>query len=303
MVILNTRSLLLVAVALSLGGCLAPLVIDPKSFAPPTTAVIVDIPKLNTTAVIGSVLPSIKGFHFTGNADYYFLAGEAQAPVVPSAMNALNQQSTQQIAQPNGRVTTANIATQALVTSVVGSIIDSGVIETNKKSKAFGSEILKRFPSYDLHADFKGALREGMQARGVRVTISDESVGSAPHLRWPATDQEGKPYPSGDLNGMPAVDADVLIQVSPVAIYQAQSYLGSYHRNVSVGIAIYNGRTKKYIGAQVVRFKAPDSNFEYGRYENLVDDLPAAAPALRDALLSLVPTVADIVTGRSTIPR
>lgn len=93
------------------------------------------------------------------------------------------------------------------------------------------------------------------------------------------------------------VDADILMQVSPVAFYLAPGPLNPYHRAASVGVALYEGRTGRFLGNEVVRFRANDSRFEYMKYDALLGDLDNAAPALRTALLSLVAQVANTVGG------
>lgn len=93
------------------------------------------------------------------------------------------------------------------------------------------------------------------------------------------------------------VDADILMQVSPVAFYLAPGPLNPYHRAVGVAVALYEGRTGRFLGNELIRFRPNDSRFEYMKYDELLGDLGNAAPALRTALLSLVPQVANTVGG------
>jgi hypothetical protein len=67
---------------------------------------------------------------------------------------------------------------------------------------------------------------------------------------------------------------------------------------VTVAVAVYDGRTKKFYGRQTFRFVPPDSRFEYSKYDSLVEDLKDAAPALRDALVSLAGPIADVISGK-----
>lgn len=287
--------------AFLLAGCVAQTTIDPKGFAPPKSAVILDVPKMNVVAVVGVIVPwapGFPGFHFSEKADYYFAAGTPQGPTLPDHAGAIAADAQARVFNSPTPMRPATAGAAAGAGAIVGAIIQSSAEETFRKSQAFGEEVLKRFPGYDLRADFMQALRKELERRGIAVTVSGEGIDSAPRLRWPAADEKGNKYAAGTAEAFAAVDADVLLQVSPLAFYNAPGPLNAYKRNVTVGIAMYNGRTKQFLGRQTVRFTAPDSRFEYSRYDSLVEDLPAAAPALREALLTLPPQVADIVSAR-----
>ena len=287
--------------AFLLGGCIAQPAIDSKGFVPPKSAVIVDVPPINIVATVGITVPWAPGFpwfHFSERADYYFAAGSPKVPTLPDYQEGVAAQTNQQMMNTPQPMTLGQIGATALAGATIGYMIQSSAAETFEKSKQFGAEVLKLYPEFDLRADFMKALTSELGARGVAVTISGEGADSSPRLRWPAVDENKNKLPSGTADSFAAVDADILLQVSPLAFYNAPGPLNAYKRNVSVGIVIYNGRTKQFLGRQNVWFSAPDTRFEYSRYDSLVADLPAAAPALRNALLSLAPKVADIATGR-----
>jgi hypothetical protein len=166
--------------------------------------------------------------------------------------------------------------------------------ETNRRAEAeFEAAINRRFPDLDMRRDLMEALRVALERRGVTVSMAAPTLQRAPRMLWPATDKEGRAY-SVAAEPFPPVDADLLLQVSPIAVYNAPGALNAYAANVSVTLALYEGRTKRFLGRQNVWFKA-GSPSQYHRYESLVKDIDTAIPELRRALLSLVPDIVDIV--------
>ena len=298
---------LLLAAALS--GCVAQPTIDPKDVVAPKTAVLIDVPKMHNAATVGINVPWAPGpkwFHFSERADYYFLAGSPQGPQRVDYAQGINEQAMQQVYNSPKPMPMGQMAGAAFAGAAVGAIIQASADETFKKSQGFHAEILKLFPQYDLRADFMNALVSALKSHGVEVTLALEGGGVAPRLRWPASEaaKDGANVLSSvAAESFPAVDADLLVQVSPLAFYNAPGPLNSYRRNVSVGIALYNGRTKQFLGRQNVWFALTAGGFEYSTYDSLVADLPAAAPALRQALLSLVPDVASIIAGKQVAKR
>jgi hypothetical protein len=295
--------------ALLLGGCIAQPVIDPKGFAPPRSVVIVDVPRLHAAATVGVTVPWAPGpkwFHFSERADYYFLAGSSQGPQRVDYAQGINEQAMQQVLNSPKPMPMGQVAGAAFAGAAVGAIIQASADETFRKSQTFAADIVKIHPDFDLRADFMDALVKALKSNSLDVTLSPDTSGRAPRLRWPAseTTKEGTNVLSpGSADSFPAVDADLLVQVSPLAFYNAPGPLNAYRRNVSVGIALYDGRTKQFLGRQTVWFVSPDARFEFSSYDSLVAALPAAAPALRQALLSLVPDVADIIAGKPVVKR
>lgn len=294
-----------VLLALVLVGCVAQPVIDPKGFAPPKSAVIVDVPQLNPAATVGVTVPWAPGgnwFHFSERADYYFLAGSPKGPQRADYQQDIAMQTNQQILNTPKPMPMGQLAGAAFAGAAVGAIIQASADETFRKSQTFTAEILKVYPDYDLRADFMNALLPALERQGVKPTLSGGGAERAPRLLWPAA-EEGKDgrivLSSASADGFPAVDADLLVQLSPLAFFNAPGPLNAYKRNVSVGVALYDGRSKRFLGRQNVWFVSPNARFEYSQYDSLVADLGAAAPALRQALLSLVPEVANIIAGKS----
>jgi hypothetical protein len=256
--------------------------IDPKAFPPPKSIVLVDLPHMLPSAHIGVLtmyMPGNYQHHFTERVDRFFDVGSKEAGQGDVAKST---------------------ATNANVVSGQGLIADmlfAKAAETQRRAAGFEAEILKRYPDYDLRVSFLKPLLERLQANGVAVKLA-EGQNSQPRLRWPAQDANGKAWPAGAPESAPAVDADLLVQLCPVAFYLAPGGLNAYRRSVTVAVAVYDGRTKKFYGRQTFRFVPPDSRFEYSKYDSLVEDLKDAAPALRDALVSLAGPIADVISGK-----
>lgn len=275
--------------------------IDSKSFAPPKSAIIVNIPQMRVAALVGHgdpAYPVFPGFHFSEQADYFFVPGAQSSAGASDLAQVMSSQAVNQIAIMPNPPSPAVAGVAGGVAGALGAILQASAQEANEKARNFNTEFLKHIPGQDLRAEFMKALQAELKSRGVASTLSSDGGNSAPRLRWPAADLKGRAYPSGTSDSFPSVDADVLVQVSPIAFYRAPGSLTSYRRDVTIGIALYNGRTKKFIGKQTIKFAATDSSYMYSNYDDLVKDLPAAAAALRLSLLSLVPQVADIVSAR-----
>jgi hypothetical protein len=259
--------------------------IDPAAFPPPKTIVLVDVPRMVPGAQIGVLtmyMPGNYQHHFTERVDRFFEVPAAAPQPGDVARSAVVS------------VDNSNPYNQGLI----GGMIMSNARETQRRAEGFEGEILKLDPAYDLRASFMSALVARLQANGVEVRVDAEGRGAMPRLRWPALDANGKPWPSGAADSAAAVDADLLVQVCPVAFYQSAGPLNGYKRSATVAVALYEGRTKKFVGRQTVRFVAPDSRFEYYKYDTLLQALPEAAPALREALVSLAAPVADLASGK-----
>jgi hypothetical protein len=258
--------------------------IDPKAFAPPKSIVLVDLPHMVPSAHIGVLtmyMPGNYQHHFTERVDRFFDVASKEAGSGDVAKSAVTN--------------TGAASGQGLIADM----LFAKAAETQRRAAGFEAEILKRYPDYDLRVSFLKALIERLQANGVAVKLAEEGQNGQPRLRWPAQDANGKGWPAGALESAPAVDADLLVQLCPVAFYSAPGGFNAYRRSVTVAVAVYDGRTKKFYGRQTMRFVPPDSRFEYSKYDSLVEDLKEAAPALRDALVSLAVPLADIVSGKA----
>ena len=271
---MSRRLLPLFAALLALGGCVSMPMIDPGKVGSPRTVAIVDIPEVKPMALIGVLTPHAPGpnqFHFSAQGDQFF--DYPGAPERPAGFN-----------------------TGAF--GLIPALIDQQADETQKRAQAFGAEIAKLYPGFNLRADFMQSLRAALEARGAAVSVLEDGRGKAPRLRWPAADAEGNRYPSGSLDSAPPVDADIVLQVSPIAMYNSPGPLNNYNVNVTVGVALYNGRTRQFLGRQTLRYAAGDAPW-FARYDTLLAELRRAAPPLRDGLRALAPQVADLATGRA----
>lgn len=279
------RGLLAGAAMLSLlTGCLNAPMVDTTKYSAPKSVVIEDFPDMKMTAVIGVVVPqayAFPGFHFSSNADFFYMdddVNELPGDAPPMFKYTLGADG-----------------------SLVGLLV-ANEEDTQKRATGFHAAVLRRLPGFDLRKDFMGSLRKSLEAEGIAVTVSDAGRRNYPRHRWAASDVEGNKYPLGPLGSSPAVDADILVQVSPVAFYMAPGGLNAYSRNVSVGVALYNGRTKQFLGRQTLVFSNAGFSYQYMKYDTLVNDIPVAAPALREAVLSLVPKLVDLINARAVKP-
>lgn len=267
---LTWKALVLAGVAILLGGCVATMpVVDVGKVGRPATIAIVDIPDIRPWAVIGvfSVdAPGLNQFHFSERSDRFF----------------------------------AQSGTPMAVTSnygLVGRALEQSAADTQARAEAFAEEVRKVQPAPDLRTAFMAALQQGLEARGVNVRVVSAGRPRTPRLLWPAIDATGQNYPSLPLAETPPIDADLVLQVSPIAMYNAIGLMHAYNLSVSVGVAVYNGRSRQFLGRQTLFYK-PASARSYGRYDDLLRDLPAAAPPLKDGLVELAGQVAELAAGR-----
>lgn len=75
------------------------------------------------------------------------------------------------------------------------------------------------------------------------------AIVESPRLRW-TNDLDAGMYPYAADRNAPTVDADLLVQVSPAAFWYAPGPLNNFRRSVSIGVAVFNGRTKEFLGKQ-----------------------------------------------------
>ncbi len=302
----SVRLLSALFIAIAASGCVTQSIIDTTKFQKPATVAIVDIPKMRTQALITLIVPTLPGYNFTSRTDHHFeLNGAEQngAPKVGNYAQSISEATTQQIASSPQPVSVNTGAAAGAVGGLMGALIQASAEETQKRAMGFQAELLKRYPDFDLAKDFMGELQKALAEKGIKTKVIGSERPAAPRMRWAATDVEGKPFPDVKTPDAPAVDADLLLQISPVALYVAPGPLNAYSRYAFVAVALFNGRTKAFLGMQVFKFDAPFGDYEYSTYNGLLEDLDRAAPALRNALLSLIPQVANIVSGESQASR
>lgn len=294
---------LTVGLALLLAGCAAPLVIDARSLPKPKTVVINDFPDINPAAVIGMAVLRWPQRYFSPEFDGFFVLdvphdGLGTIDYVGSSLRTVQNQ----IVSSPTPVSPGTAASMGLVGGLIGALLQDAAETTQKRAAAFPSLVRQQLAPADLRADFLGALRSALEARGIAVRISGDTRALPLRMHWPAMDPHGgKALPVGPLAATPAVDADLLVQVAPVAFYLAPGVLNAYRRKVGVAVAVFNGRTREPIGLQTFEFEPADGKHEYRTYDDLVDDIAHAAPALRTALLSLVPDIARTVAAENVV--
>ncbi|MFO1251522.1 MAG: hypothetical protein U1E77_10420 [Inhella sp.] len=288
---------ILVSSLLSLSGCSTPK-IEPGAFHTPKSVLIADFPDIHPIATIRVVYKYRPEDYFNGRTDgYYVVNGAAPLqPATPSSAANINQAVASQISQSPRPVSVGTGVAAGLAGGLVGALIDASAEETQKKAAEFPN-LVKKSIQGDFRVDFLDALRHSLEAKGVEVNITSETRNSQVRLIWPTKNTDSTAPGGGQIPDAPAPGADLFVQVAPIALFAAPGPLNSYAREVGVGVAIFDGRTRKFLGWQAFPFKANDSKFQYLTYESLVADVSNAGPALRETLLSLVPQVVGVVSG------
>lgn len=261
--------------ALLLAGCATKPTIEPAKLAKPKSVVIADIPDIRPAAIIQPVLISWPQDYFSHFFDSFFDYGQEIKP-----------------AWQNPGVTPYN-------QNLTAGVIEAGAASTERKAVEFPSLVRSKLPGVDFRADFMRDVRQGLEAKGMQVKVLSDSRTRPVRLRWPApVEREFRSSPpgSGEFANTPPVDADLLVQVAPVAIYSSPGPLNSYSIHSGVAVAIYNGRTKEFLGWQAIPYEGNLGN-SYPTYDGLVADIDRAAPALHKAFMSLVPQVVQVISG------
>ena len=291
------------AMTAAVAGCAGPTpTIDKSAFTPPKSVTIVEPPRMRTLALIspGAGLRSDFAYahHFSKEFDDFFVLEPNGAATLPGAppLPAYDQQI---LLQQSAQVRTANqsvgsAAMSGAVGGAMAGLIQASAEKTARKAREFDNETRARVPDLDLRRDIIQALKETLERRGVAVSIIKNAGTSPPRLRWPAPGMQGSASVAEE--NAPPVDTDLLIQLSPATEWYAPGPLNNFRRSASIGVVIYNGRTKAYLGSQAFWYQPPTWEHEYVRYESLVADAAAASQAMRDGVLSIVPQIADAIT-------
>lgn len=278
-----------------LTGCAAPTpVIDATRYARPTSVVIVEPPPLRNLALVGvHVVPNAIAYprHFSPQYDYYFRTTGLPGNT-PLHASASSPESIQAVVQstPGGQSVLGGAVGGAIGGALLGAERDSAI-----KAMRYDTEIRLRVPEFDLRREITYALAARLGERGVKVTVIQADGATGPRLRWPAKGIEG--FAQVAPGNPEPVDADLLIQVSPIAHWFAPGVLNNFQRTGNIGVVIYNGRTKEFLGAQAFYYNSPAFQQQYARYETLVADSRTASQALQDGMLTLVPEIVDAVVG------
>ena len=290
-----------VLTAALLGGCAHP-VIDRTQYARPKTVAIVDFPDVKPAATIALLMPQVPSSYFAGRYDPYFVpaGGQFSLPNTPE-MLALGMtagaMAGRQAARANHTSKAAGTAGGAVVGLAIGALIDAGAQETQKKAEGYPALVQTVMPGIDIRTEVLAALRTSLEAKGIAVSMLVDSRNLAPRLRWPAVIK----YPlatqveEGELPNSAPVDVDIVAQIVPLVAYASPGPLNNYNSEVGIGLALFDGRTRKFLGWQA--FRSTQNTLWYARYDSLVQDIGKAAPAQFDALMSVIPQVSDAISN------
>lgn len=286
-----------------LTGCYTPPKIHTQDFSAPKTIAIVEPAEMKNIAMVGVF--GVTGRHFVSALDSCFIVGPeagAKSPAQPLAVGEQIQASQLQRAALAPAQSIGASAVSGAAAGAMAGLIQGAADDTFKKSQNYHEELLKRVPGLSLKTDLVKSLRAAFEAKGIQTSVVVDSNRAAPRLRWPARDTDGEVYPADANEHLPAVDADILMQISPIALWNAPGQLNNYRRMVGIGVALYNGRTKKFLGTQTFVFNSTAWQDEYARFESLVAAGPVATNQMRDALLSLVPQIVSVVSRTEPAP-
>ncbi len=280
-----------------LTACYTPPRIHTQDFAAPKTVAIVAPPEMKNMAIVDVF--SVSGRHFAGELDSCFVVGaeaDTQVPGLPPKIDDQFQANYIQQSTLAPRQSIGSAAAGGAVAGAMAGLIQGAADDTFKRSQSYHQELLKRVPQLSLRTDLMAALRTSFEAKGIQTSVIADSDKVAPRLRWPARDTDGQIYQASSNDHLPAVDADILVQISPIAVWNAPGQLNNYHRTVGIGVALYNGRNRQFLGQQTFVFNATPWQDEYARFDSLLEAGPIAANQMRQALLSLVPQIVAVVS-------
>lgn len=286
------------SMALLLTGCATPK-IDANKFIRPKVVAIADIPDIRPAATIRVVVANWPRPYFSGEFDNYFIKPEEVASVelMPYANVTDSQTIRNQLGPQGAPAGWSGAATIGLVGGITAGIIEESAARTESRALGFPALVNATLET-DLRTKFLNSLTSELIAKGIEVKILTDTRSTPPRMRWVAKDDKGESLAVGQLFDDSTIDADIFANISIVAIYAAPGPLNSYAQVVGVCIALYDARTRKFIGWQAFPYKPPNSKFEYLTYDALVSDVKAAGPALQGALISLVPQVASAISGQ-----
>ncbi|MGJ7498238.1 hypothetical protein ACSFA8_24675 [Variovorax sp. RT4R15] len=288
------RAVLCLLAMLILTGCAVHPKIASDKVRGKKTVTIVDTPPLKNAALIGVMTPYFD-FHFSSRTDIFFsdadyvMGGDYAGDAIA---NTLNQQSASPPASRSAG------ASSLVAAGLVGALIQASAEDTRKKAQGFDSEVRWLFPDWNPQQEFIDALLPALRQRGLQPVVASRRTNV---LLWPASKEDGTPYRSKSPNDVEPAESDLLLQISPLAFWNAPGPLNEYRMNVSVGMAMYDAKSKAFLGRQTVVYDGP-RGMVYPLYKGLVSDLPSAQPRLRLALLSLVDKVADAASGKGQAP-
>lgn len=289
----HVSALLLIASSLVITGCAhtPPPRIKTELFQKPATVAIVESPPLRNVALIDPFAGSFN--HFTFASDRFYIIGPDPEGNMPLNVPDMVGQSTVYVQG----ATNTQIAGGMVAGLAVGALIQASADSTMRKAQSYHQDVMKAVPTLNLKADVITALRSALESQSIATSIVPGGSTTMPRLRW-TNDLDAGMYPYAADRNAPTVDADLLVQVSPAAFWYAPGPLNNFRRSVSIGVAVFNGRTKEFLGKQDFVYSTSAFRGEYNTYGGLLDDSVAATALLRESLLSLVPQVADTIGKR-----
>jgi hypothetical protein len=283
------RNVILLALLSSLAGCASPPTIDVTKIINAKSVALVNIPPMRTLALIGNSLPSREGLY----APFFDLPKRPASPLINSDMTATIDTASQVAVGQ----TATDAAVAGAVASIAGALLQQQAEKTQKRAENFHEILSEANPELNFSRDFIEGIKTSLESKGLSVVIINDQLNDVPKLRWPTLTPEGKNHTNVSDKNLATVDADLLVQVIPVALYQAPGPLNSFIKMNEANVIVYNGRTKEPYGVQ--RFWAADGwFFSYHRYDSLVEDIKVSGPALHDGLMSLIPEITATITSK-----
>jgi hypothetical protein len=286
-----------------MSACVTNPKIDVTKFSRAKTIVIEEFPEMNNVAVIGHFFPWLPNTHFTKRSDYFFTVdsdNQLLGKTIPvNNISETGDQVAQNfISNSSKPLPLGQAAAVGAVGGAFAGAIQASAEETQRRALNFTNEIKNVFPNFNLKRDFLQNLVSSIEASGIKVTVNKDGAYRPLRLRWPGNDESGIKYETWQDESA-SFDADLYMQISPLAFFSADGPLNSYNGNITIGVALYDGKTKKLIGTQILRFENWNSSNSHMKYDSLVKNIDKAVPALQEGLIALIPRIVDIVNKRA----
>ncbi|WP_163934891.1 hypothetical protein [Paraferrimonas sp. SM1919] len=278
---------LLILLSLTLAGCATTPPLNKTKMKNVESVAIVSFPHLRIHAVTG--VTTLASSHFTQKQGYYFDTGEQNNALQVRSANSVD---TTQYYQSHGVV-------GGVTAGIVSGIMAGAEKSANKKAVDFHEIFKKQNPNVNFKDDFIKALVKGFNAKGIRASVISDQASNTPTLRWTALDSKGKQYREKLSADLPIVDADLLIQISPVALYNAPGAMNAYAKTISIELAFFDGRTKEFYGTKLLH-DVDGILSGYHSYKDLVKNIDTDGPLLHSLFMGLAPKVTALVSPKKS---
>jgi hypothetical protein len=285
------RNVILLALLSSLAGCATPPTIDATKIINAKSVALVNIPPMRTLALVGNSLPSREGLY----APFFDLPKRPASPLTSSDMQAtIDSVTASQVAISQ---TATDAAAAGAVASIAGALLQQQAEKTQKRATNFHEILSEANPELNFSRDFIEGIKTSLESKGLNVIIINDQLNDVPKLRWPTLTSGGPNHINVTDKNLETVDADLLIQVIPVAFYHAPGPLNAFNKLIEATVIIYNGKTMEPYGVQ--RFGSADGwFFSYHRYDSLVEDIAVSGPALHDGLMAIIPEITAVIADK-----